>query len=61
VDGTVASILTKGRTLSESSLIHEAADLLSREGAAALPVVDTDGKLLGMVTAANLLRHYARR
>jgi hemoglobin len=61
VDETVASILTKGRTLSASSPIHEAAELLSREGAMALPVVDAEGKLLGMVTAADLLRHYARR
>jgi hemoglobin len=61
VDGTVASILSKGRTLSASSPIREAAELLSREGAMALPVVDEEGKLLGMVTAADLLRHYARR
>ena len=58
---TVASILTHIRPLSASSLIREAAEQLAREGAGALPVVDADGKLLGMVTAADLIRHYTRQ
>lgn len=58
---TVASILTHIRPLSASSPIHEAAEQLARDGAGALPVVDADGKLLGMVTAADLIRHYTRQ
>ena len=58
---TVASILTHIRPLSASSPIREAAEQLAHEGAGALPVVDADGKLLGMVTAADLIRHYTRQ
>ena len=58
---TVASILTHIRPLSASSPIREAAEQLARDGAGALPVVDADGKLLGMVTAADLIRHYTRQ
>jgi hemoglobin len=58
---TVASILTHIRPLSASSSIREAAEQLAREGTGALPIVDADGKLLGMVTAADLIRHYTRQ
>lgn len=58
---TVASILTHTRPLSASSPIREAAEQLARESAGALPVVDADGKLIGMVTAADLIRHYTRQ
>ena len=58
---TVASILTHIRPLSASSPIREAAEHLAREGAGALPVVDADGKLLGMVTATDLIRYYTRQ
>ena len=61
VTETVASILAHIKPLSASSPISEAAEQLAREGAGALPVADADGKLLGMVTAADVIRHYTRQ
>jgi len=58
----VTSILsTRVVTLSPATSIHEAAELFSREGFQSLPVVDETGKLMGMVTSADLIRHFNQR
>lgn len=62
VPNTVQSILsTRVSTLSVRSSVQEAAELLSREGVQSIPVVDGEGKLIGMVTAADLIRHFSKR
>ena len=59
---TVTSILsTRVVTLLPATSIHEAAELFSREGFQSLPVVDEMGKLIGMVTSADLIRHFNKR
>lgn|GEM_PF-335015 len=59
---TVQSILsTRVTSLSAGSSIQEAAELFSREGVHSIPVVDGEGKLIGMVTAADLIRHFSKR
>lgn len=59
---TVTSILsTRVVTLSPATSIHEAAELFSREGFQSLPVVDETGKLMGVVTSADLIRHFNQR
>ena len=59
---TVQSILsTRVSTLSAGSSVQEAAELFSREGVQSIPVVDGEGKLIGMVTATDLIRHFSKR
>lgn len=59
---TVQSILsTRVTSLSAGSSIQEAVELFSREGVQSIPVVDGEGKLIGMVTAADLIRHFSKR
>ena len=43
-------------TVSESTTIHEAARLMSERDVSALPVVDGSGRLVGIVSEADLLR-----
>lgn len=43
-------------TASESTTIHEAARLMSEHDVSALPVVDESGRLIGIVSEADLLR-----
>ena len=55
---TLAGILSPVRhRLTPTSTLQEAAEWLSRPDVAALPVVDADGRLIGLVTAADLVRH----
>lgn len=59
---TVQSILsTRVTSLSAGSSIQEAAELFSREGVHGIPVVDGEGKLIGIVTAGDLIRHLSKR
>jgi hemoglobin len=59
---TVTSILsTRVVTLSPGTSIQDAAELFSREGFQSLPVVDETGKLMGVVTSADLIRHFNKR
>ena len=59
---TVQSILsTRVTSLSAGSSIQEAAELFSREGVHSIPVVDGEGKLIGIVTAGDLIRHLSKR
>ncbi len=55
-DIMTASPVTIGPTMR----VEEAADLLSEKGFAALPVVDADGKLLGMLRDDDLIASAAR-
>lgn len=47
-------------TIAPTTRVEEAADLLSEKGFAALPVVDADGKLLGMLRDDDLIASAAR-
>jgi CBS domain-containing protein len=48
-------------TISPATSIQEAAELFSREGFQSLPVVDEAGKLIGIVTSTDLIRHFNKR
>ncbi len=54
-------LLTRIVTLSPESTIQDAAELFGREGVQSLPVVDGAGKLVGMVTSTDLIRHFSKR
>jgi hemoglobin len=59
---SVTSILsTRVVTISPATSIQEAAELFSRESFQSLPVVDEAGKLIGMVTSTDLIRHFNKR
>ena len=45
------------RTLPERSTIAQAADLLSEGSFHAIPVIDDDGALIGLVTSTDLIRY----
>jgi CBS domain-containing protein len=47
-------------TIRPNGRVSEAARLMTEEGIKRLPVVDPDGKLLGIVTRADLVRAFAR-
>lgn len=54
----VEAIMTKAvTTLTEKDNIHEAARILAESDFHALPIVDEEGDLLGMVTSADLLKY----
>ncbi len=58
IQGLVSSRIVP---LSPDSSIREAADRLAREGLNALPVVDAEGRLVGLLTAGDLIRHLSPR
>ncbi len=54
----VESIMTKDpTTLKENQTIKDAAEVLAHGDFHALPIVDNNGDLLGMVTSADLLKY----
>jgi len=46
-------------TISAQSPIREVAQQMSQHGVSALPVVDSDGKLVGIVTEIDLITRHA--
>jgi len=46
------------RTIQQESNLMEAARVMAEAGIHALPVVDSDQNLVGMVTSNDLIRHY---
>ncbi len=60
-DGIVKDIMTKPAvTINENADIEEAADLMLEKNVHRLPVVNNDGKLVGIVTRHDLLKVLTR-
>ena len=56
-----AIMSTRPTTLSPNNTIREASELFGRGGVNALPVVDESGRLLGMLTANDLVRYLSEQ
>lgn len=55
----VGAVMSTAVVVNQDAQVHEALELLLREQVGALPVVDDDGRLRGLVSYVDLLRHFA--
>jgi CBS domain-containing protein len=59
---TVGKLMTrKVRTVAPDALVVDAADLMTEHKIAGLPVVDSEGAVIGIVTESDLLKMLVRR
>lgn len=56
----VSNIMATPGCVNEETTTHEAAMLMARHSVEALPIVNDDGRLIGLITTADLVDWFAR-